>query len=538
MKRVFCMLLTMVFLFSAVGCGSGQSDTAKTPAAVEETGAQEAASDADSGESQEAAGAQELEFVQLKMIALGDSTADSERFLRLLNEKLKADLNCEMEIEYISWSDWTTKYPLVFASGEEFDLVYTSNWADYADQARKGAFYELTESDRETYMPMTCEALGDTGWDQAKLDGKVYMVPSTPQGYFDDCTCFGVRGDLMKEFGMDSITTEEDMLAYWDNVLDKHPEMVPINMTNTSGGAFGAFLAKNFIDDPYHDTNEEGIPLMTGHQEASLMPVILDISDRANIRYLDQEEADQYFLRVFEKAQELRKKGYWTADALTITEEMDVAYRNGKSASTVRQLSNIEAANKEILQNHPEWEPTIVRFVDYPYYSIPGMNNGMAVHATSGNPERAMMVLDRMGYDQSYYDLMYYGEEGVDYTLDGDGAVTRITNFSDACNMGFLSARERVEASSTDAYVALREEGINNCAIPSYKAFAFDKSPCETECAAMSQVSSKYYPILSLGMSDDVAGTYQEMVEEMKAAGMDVVMEEYLKQIQAFYDAQ
>lgn len=535
MKRVFCLILALVMVWTIAGCTSSQttepesaptasSESQNSTAASENTVSQDATSD--------------LEFVKLKMIALGDGSADSERMLTLLNEKLKADLNCELEIEYISWSDWTTKYPLVFASGEEFDLIYTSSWASYASQATKGAFYELTESDRQTYMPLTCAALGEDGWKQAAIDGKVYMVPTTPQGAFVDKTCFGVRGDLMEEFGMASITTAEDMLAYWDNVLEMHPEMVPINITNTSSGAFGAYLARLFIDDTYSMTSPNYFPQMTSEYSSSLMPTILDLTDRTNIQYVDQADADQYFITIFEKAAELQKKGYWTSDALTITEEMDVAYKNGKSASTFRELGNIEAYNQDILANHPEWAPTIVRFVDKPYVSIPGLNNGMAVHATSKNPERAMMVLDLMGYDQSYYDLMHYGEESVDFSIDESGAVSKITAFSEASSMGFANVTERVVATATDVYVTMRAEAVGNSMLPEASIFTFDHSVCETEYAAMSQVMSKYFPILSLGMAEDVEAVYNEMMAELGNAGMDVVMDEYLRQAQTFFGVQ
>lgn len=522
MKKVLCIILVLVMLLGLASCSS---EAAKTSTPTQ-----------DASTTQATEQEQELDYVELKMIALGDSSTTSEDFLKVLNEMLKADLNCELEIEYISWSDWTTKYPLVFASGEKFDLVYTSNWASYASQAQKGAFYELTESDRQTYMPMTCAALGEDGWKQAMIGGKVFMVPTTPQGQFNCFTCFGVRGDLMKEFGMESIDTAEDMLTYWDNVLEKHPEMIPINITNTSNAAFGAHLARNFIESPYYQTAEDNVPLMINSAVNGIsLPLILDVTDYNNVQYVDQAEADKYYITVFEKARELQQKGYWSADALTITEELDVAYNNGKSASTVRQLTSIENYNQKMMNEHPEWEPTIVRFVDDPYVAIPGLNNGMGISATSENPERAMMVLDLMGYDQKYYDLMHLGIEGTNYSLNEDGTYVLLEPFNEASAMGFENTPARVSASASEVFVKMRAEAIENSIMPPFSVFSFDHSSCETEVATMQQVMSKYFPILSLGMAEDVEATYQEMIKEMKVAGMDTVKEEYLKQVQEFY---
>jgi putative aldouronate transport system substrate-binding protein len=44
--------------------------------------------------------------------------------LAAINEKLMADLNCTIEIKYIDWGDIDTKYPLLFASGESFDMSH------------------------------------------------------------------------------------------------------------------------------------------------------------------------------------------------------------------------------------------------------------------------------------------------------------------------------------------------------------------------------------------------------------------------------
>jgi putative aldouronate transport system substrate-binding protein len=41
--------------------------------------------------------------------------------------------------------DYLQKYPLLFASGEDFDLVYTSNWALYNSQAIRGGFFEISK---------------------------------------------------------------------------------------------------------------------------------------------------------------------------------------------------------------------------------------------------------------------------------------------------------------------------------------------------------------------------------------------------------
>ena len=95
MKKVLCIILVLVMLLGLASCSS---EAAKTSTPTQ-----------DASTTQATEQEQELDYVELKMIALGDSSTTSEDFLKVLNEMLKADLNCELEIEYISWS---APYPI------------------------------------------------------------------------------------------------------------------------------------------------------------------------------------------------------------------------------------------------------------------------------------------------------------------------------------------------------------------------------------------------------------------------------------------
>ena len=60
-----------------------------------------------------------------------------------LNEKLKKDINATMDINYIGWGDMKLKYPLILASDEDVDWIFTADWAYYRQEAAKGAFRQF-----------------------------------------------------------------------------------------------------------------------------------------------------------------------------------------------------------------------------------------------------------------------------------------------------------------------------------------------------------------------------------------------------------
>ena len=45
--------------------------------------------------------------------------------------------------------------PLIFASGEDWDIIYTADWCFYNAQATKQGFMRITQEELQKYAPMT-----------------------------------------------------------------------------------------------------------------------------------------------------------------------------------------------------------------------------------------------------------------------------------------------------------------------------------------------------------------------------------------------
>ena len=98
----------------------------------------------------------------------------------------------------MSFSDYSTKYALTIAGGENFDLIYTSTWAYYQSEANKGAFAEVTEQVLNDYMPLHKENQAEASWGQAKIGGKVYFVPCNMANV--SANAILIRGDLREKY--------------------------------------------------------------------------------------------------------------------------------------------------------------------------------------------------------------------------------------------------------------------------------------------------------------------------------------------------
>lgn len=439
-----------------------------------------------------------LEFVKLKAIAVGDKEDTSDRYLELLNEKLLRDLNCELEIEYISWSDVATKYPLCFASGEDFDFIYTADWNYYGDQAVKGGFYALSEDDLKTYMPKTYEAVGKDGWNMTKVNGNIYMIPASIRTTTCDKTCFIVRGDLMAEAGLEEITSAKDFETYLDYVVANHPELIPLNITGIANAEWAMMIAANLVSDTYEVTNMDySIGLGSALASLATIPTIIDYSDPANLKYFSEEEVDAYYLKIFHKTKEMFEKGYWASDCLSSTTDIADYYLNGQGAAAVRQLIKATEWANTLYNTNPEMDPHIVRFADFMPYIVQCTTNGIGIHATTKNLERTMMVLEKIGYDQEYYDLTCFGVEGEHYTLDDNGNVIQNPEkpWYEPNQMGFETNIKRqlavAENAAAKESAALMEYCVENGHTPALGGFNFNNEPVATEYASIVALNSR-----------------------------------------------
>ena len=188
-KTRICSLLMALLLGVGTlgGCGSkpadsSVSDTSKSSETSgeesSETGAeQESAQESESApEGENGANRPDIsEEVTLTMYLIGDRPVDNDEVFEKINEKLKAEINAVIDVKFMSWGEYEQKYPLIFASGEDWDIIYTADWCFYNAQATKQGFWEITREALDTYAPMTAESMYPEAWEQAKVNGQVFM---------------------------------------------------------------------------------------------------------------------------------------------------------------------------------------------------------------------------------------------------------------------------------------------------------------------------------------------------------------------------
>lgn len=162
-KKILAVLLAAAMTASLAACG-GKSDAPaddSTPAADDSSAADDSASD-DAATTDDAAATDDTaaasddpwadvdtsEHVVITYMTTGDTPSGTkekyDEMMVKLNEILTEKVNAELDINFISWTDYLSNYNLTLARMDgTVDLVGTaSDWLDAWPNAKNGAFLE------------------------------------------------------------------------------------------------------------------------------------------------------------------------------------------------------------------------------------------------------------------------------------------------------------------------------------------------------------------------------------------------------------
>ncbi len=525
-KKALALLLGAMMVMSLLaGCGSsGGSSSSSSSGAASEEAAAPADSAEQSGDAAEVGTPDTSEHVDLVMYLIGDRTPDFDEVYGKINEILEEKLNCSISVQFLSWGEHDTKYSLLFSSGEDFDLIFTaSSWCHYEQTVALGGFYPLSEEFIQTYAPDIWEVVPEMAWDQARIDGTIYMVPNYQNEFGQDV--IAVRGDLMEKYGFEDI-------ASWDDLVAFYKACAADGMYASQGGPwYQYFQAKGYSTTGGAPQGGELVLFHTQDPTDLKLQYVLDWDGYADYCHQVKELADA---------------GAWSRDVLNSSDERQTGFLSGRTAGMIWNLGSCGNFAKQANAEHPEWNATIMD----PVAALPKkvnsyINNGVAININSKNKERAMMVLNEFYTNPEVQDLAMLGIEGKHWEAVGDDQykVLDETNYgvSSNCNWGWTNCEiQRTEyienRTPLDDRMDELQEAWNNNIKPEHvlDGFNFDATKVSTQYAAVEAALGNYWGPLNNGLVDDVDGTIEALKAALEAAGIRDVLAEMESQAAAF----
>ena len=526
-KKLLALLLTSAMAVSVLaGCGAEKAPAAdeKAPEKTEEASKEESKAPAEEA-GKTVNGVDISEHVDLTMYLVGDVPEAIDDVYAEVNKILEEELNCSLTVEWLSWAEHGTAYSLLFSSGEEFDLIFTApSWCHYEQTVALGGFKELDEEFLQTYCPNIWEEIDPIAWEQAKIDGKVYMIPQNSIEV--NPTAVGIRGDLMEKYGYDNVADWETFKKF---ALDC-----------AADGMYVSTFGQTKMLDLWNSANSDKRKNLTGTPQSGYLfqynPTA--IGDNT-VSYFPETEAFKEFCY---EAKEMADAGCWNADILGTTESAEEGLLNGRAATVVWNTGSVQIHGNTANTANPDWNVSVYNLQPGDTYTASKYtNNAIGINAASKNPERAAMVINLFQSSQEIMDLTSLGIEGVHWKEAGDGqyevlAAHNPSNYWGWKNDRLLRTKYAENASDLDKKVAELNVFYKQHLKPVHvlDGFSFDATAVSTEFAALEAALGNYWFPLINGLAGDVDKAIADMNKAAEAAGLQAIKDELQKQVDAF----
>ena len=536
-KKILACLLSVTMLGSILtGCGQKSSSGTGVGPAVDETvnSPDGNSSGTTGGEAQ----ADTSKFVELTFLVPGDppqgdyvNTVTDE-----WNKIFKEKLNCSVKLEYLGWTEWETKYSMMLLSGDNLDLVTTGSWMQIWDNAAKGAYMNIGEL-LPVYAPDIWSARPQEEWEYAKYNNEIFFVPQTEFSQYTD-RGFEYRVDWAEKAGIEGgLEDWEDVNVYLEWVKQNITDIVPYEMHNNKKELWWDWVHTH-TDSYFMESISTGFTNLFFLKAPDDYTVVCPVFD------------DDIIISFGNYFKNWADKGYIREDAMNGAANEEQMFIDGLSALDERHIGNFVGGDYHSfhLKNEETNPDADVDFMSFSYIrgnlcKLDPANDGVAVCRGSKNPERALMVLNLMYSDEELYQLMQYGIEGVNYTLDEDGRrlpqdleqypESDYQFFSNlwGCRKDKFEISSVTENPNKEEFYAAREKIEKPAPL---SGFAFDSVPIQSQLAALSDVCTRYMPLLTYGMAADVEKTVSDFRNDLKVAGYDTVLGEIQRQIDEY----
>ena len=460
------------------------------------------------------------------LYVLGDEPKDMGKVLEEVNQKyLLPNLNSTLDIKFLNWSDYQTKYSLVLAGGENVDLIYTASWCYYNEEAAKGSFKEMDMDFIQKYLPYTYEQQPEVSWEQAKIGEKLYAVPKG-NASFSNYDFIVARQDLIDKY---QLTKPED----WDSFKEFLKELAAVQ-NETGVVALNTNANRNQTLEPYLQANgydyfTEGFDYFYNAGGKAELP------GWDSVIYLYTSDL---YLEYAKEMAELAAAGVWSKDAINDTNDATAYFENGTSGCIGWNFSAIDAGEKLEKAGLGTFG---VYDVSPDIHMARSRYNGdmIAVATNSKNPERAALVLDYMKSDVDLNRTLLGGIQGEHWDLNEEGqrmVLDAAENYSwNSWAWALNRADEPVMAGTDERELAISDSINSRELFAEVAGFTFDSSSIATELSVVNSIVDEYEYSFSLGIyGDNTEAKFNEFKGKLEAAGLDKVTEAMKTQYEAF----
>lgn len=493
-----------------------------------------------------------LKPVTLKLMLFGEKPADLDKVLTKFEEQTKDSLNTKLDIEYNPIADHKQKTLLMLSTGEAVDLMFDAPWVNLYNNVSLGYYQQLDKYFNNDEYPGLKSAFPAELLEANKINGHIYTIPFMTS--YADPFVINIRKDIREELGLPPIKTLDDYKNYLEKVQAAHPDYVAAAIGGRGLFKLGVPEEKGRQDIRIAaiaaDSFTGGIPFTV-----ALSPDGKKVIGAATIGDPESEFANfpapfnthdsiygHFGLRV--EYSKFNNKDPLSSQAVA-------ALDPAKIASSEANLSNLLQRKTELKKVVPngDLEPFFYTSEDIANMK-PGairtdfrVSNSLVIPASSKNIDRTMKYLDWLFSSKDNHDLFELGIEGEHWTKDSDNGYKSTDNSANYIFQGYemtwnptLSRINMSNDPDTVKYIQYTMDKNSYYQVP-LSGFIFDTKPVATEIGKIAPKLQQTSDILMTGLEPNWKKLAQDSNKEWRAAGLEKVRAEVIKQVQAYLDA-
>lgn len=505
MKKASIILsLALAATLGLTACGgtSSSSSTASTSSSL-------------SSSSSSTAKNEEPTKLVMSILTWGSAPADLLKVQDEINKIAKEKINAEVELQCIAFGSYNQQMTLMLSGGEQLDLMAALS-TTFSSAYSNNQLNELDDL-ISTHGQGIIDAVGWDYLNSGKVNGKLYGI-TTNRDLAVGHGGFLMRKDILDKYNIDPSTlkTIDDIEKVFETVKQNEPNLT-IVAPGSVGSSFWPYL--NIFDN-----------LGTGFG-------VLENYGQNNLKVVNEFETD-YYKEYLKRMRSWYQKGYISKDVTTRTEASSSLVKAG---TLFAYTANNKPGQEQENTNSCGTPMVMVQTLETSTAtSIPQILQ-WTIPRNSKSPEKAMQFLNLMYTDPDIVNLLSYGIEGVHYvkTDDGfidfpEGVTTENSGFN--LNMNWMMGNEFIGHIWKGNSKTLWEDTkkFNETAIKSKAmGFVFDNANVQTEISAVQNVYDEYRLSLECGVVDPDK-TLPQMLEKLKAAGLETIIAEKQKQLDAW----
>ena len=428
-------------------------------------------------------------------------------------------LNCTVKLKTVPIASQKSALRLMRARNERIDLVNTGRTDALTDMVSDGLLIPL-DGLLESHGSALLDAYGAL-LDACRVNGRIYAVPA--QSYVEDSSGFVYNAQMAQSAGVAlSEAPDFDELEAAAELLRGQGKYLTLPETN--GESSRLFTALYPDLQPVSGNLCHGV--LTGGDGAMRV-----VSPYATGEFMD------YCLRM----RRWVEQGWMPDDFLLSGLNGADEFRKGSVFMKWIGVNPVEMALES--RNYP-FPVGMFATGRSGLATRTVQENGWGISSTCRDPEAAMALLNFIHENAEVANLLMNGLEGREYRRvsehiialpEGESAATlkyaRIfTLFGDYRNV------YEWEPMTEDDVAALRAYYAAEPSLSPLFGYSFDVTPVSGEATAVYETLANYLPALECGLVEDVPAAVEVLNQKLRQAGIERILEENQRQLEAWLE--